>query len=328
MDFDYNRVYAGKVYTNKKGEVKPYKSTKSVLTNIKKIVDWCQEVDFSDAGAIRARIKQYPGWPCDKTCGDKMTDLATFIRILDITGLEKLGINPLDKPNVLKAYSSNAWDLVDNAPSTVARKEKRKRPEEADIWWDPEQHTEFVQNKIDRARELIQRGLANLSDDEKDELQQCILVIWYRYLPNIRVLQHTLKKSEYNDHSNFLVRYPLGRVVIIYNSHKMASVQGAVVHNVSEVEHNEMQEFIDVLFDMYPKSTHLFNHLSKRRPFTDAEFYKYIIKAHGDEIGARLLRVMEHSEFWDGIPSYNAVMEYITARGHSSIGRSMEYGRN
>ena len=207
MDFDYNKVYAGKTFTNKKGEVKTYKSTKSVLNNIKTIVEWCKEVDFSDAGAVLARIAQYPTWKSKKTRGDKMTDLATFIRILDESDLEKLRIDPLRRGDVLKAYSSTSWNEVLNVPSTQARLLKRKSPEEPEVWWDPEQHTEFVQNKIDRARELVAKGLSNLSDMEKDELQQCILVIWYKYMPNIRALQHTLKKNEYNEHSNFVVKY-------------------------------------------------------------------------------------------------------------------------
>ena len=330
MDFDYNKIFAGKTYT-KNGIVKPYKSTASVLKNYKTIVDWVKDVDCSNAGVVLARISQYPTWKSQKTRGDKLVDLGTVIRNLDDTDLQKLGIHPNNRGDVLQAYSSVSWNAVSNAPSTQARLHKKKTPQEAVVWWDADKHTEFVEERVQQARDLVKKGLVNLSDSEKDDLQQCILVIWYKYMPNIRALQHTLKKREYNDHCNFVIKHGQSndpQYVITYNDHKTDDIQGPVGHIVNGETKSIVQEFMEPLFDLYPVSTYLFNNIDKRRPFTDAEFYRYIVKAHGDDLGARILRVMEHSDLWKGIPSLNQVLNDIAERGHLSIGRSMSYARN
>ena len=330
MDFDYNKIFAGKTYT-KNGIVKNYKSTKAILKNYKTIVDWVKDIDCSDAGVVLARISQYPTWLSQKTRGDKMNELSTVIRNLDETDVQKLGINPNNRDDVLKAYSIASWNEVSNAPSTKARLHKKKTRQEEDVWWDADKHTEFVEDRVEQARDLVKKGLNNLSDSEKDELQQCILVIWYKYMPNIRALQHTLKKREYNDHCNFVIKHGQSndpRYFITYNDHKMCDIQGPVCHIVNGVNKSVVQGFMETLFELYPLSSYLFNNFDKRRPFTDAEFYRYIVKAHGDFLGARILRVMDHSDLWKGVPSLNEVLNDIAERGHLSIGRSMSYARN
>ena len=328
MSFDYNAVYAGKIDPKTK---KLYKSTAEHLNKVKAIVDWCIEgnVDFNDIVSVKARFAEHPGWKAETTRGQYLSMLSTFIRLLDTDDLQKLNIR--DHDAVLKTYCVNARQGVMEAPQTQNRILKRKRADEEKAW-NSQQHNDFVADRKKVAFEHLARGLDKSTDGQKQEFQECVLVVWCKELNNMHAVQHLILKNGYNDRSNFIVRQKVSPfyqppMYITYNDHKIEFYQGTVVQEISQTECPDLYKLVYALYDM-TALPHLFSDLKNNRAFADDDaFRRYLKKCHGNELGARLLRVMSRTDFHINGKSLREMAKSAHENGHPNIFTDMGYAK-
>jgi hypothetical protein len=331
MEFNYYEIFKGKTHI-KKGNPIPYKCDVETVRMYDAVFEHLLQgevPDFNDAGKVLSKLKEHHNWG-DLTAGKKLSALSTLIRCMNDEELGKLGIRPTKKEDVLKAYCDLTKGVIKNAPSTQNRKKQKLSKHEENIW-NKEQYDTYVEEKAKRGVSLIQKGTQNLSDNEKDELQQCALVLWYSRLKNVRALQHTIRKSGYSDYSNFIIKgYNRSPMVIIYNFHKLNQNTGIprpIPHIFTYDENPVLYELIEKLYELWPDSPYLFTDFKNRRNFEENAFRKYLCAAHGKEIGSRLLRVMQKTDFHQACPSLLEVEEECALTGQTDPKQSAAYVR-
>jgi len=334
MNFNYQQIYEGKTYI-KNGVSVAYKLDKYKISEYNHTLTWLSagNADYRDAGNVFRRLKENPSW--SKSSAKKLSSLSTLIKLLGAEDLAKMNITEAQKENVLNAYVQLAKAETLKTDCVVNRYNKRKSPSEEGMW-NKEEYEMFVQKKVDRAAELYQLGLENMTDIQKNEFQGCVLVLWYSVFRNIRALQGTIRKKNIDtDYNNYIqigddVATHKSPIVIIYNIHKANRVTGItdkIIHILEEEQNPVLFNFIKILSTMCDESSYLFNDFVNRRRFENIPFCKFLMTAHNGEVGARLLRVMQKTEFWETCPSLAEVEKELYETGQKRISESISYSR-
>lgn len=321
-EFDYKSIYAnarkpdGQYYKNQS------ESLKNIFWSIK------DGSDFNDVDDISNQIfedsKQHsrvrPVGFSDKTMGEKMSLLATFIKILPETDLKKLRIT--DREKLVKNLSGKYWKKVNlyhkqykenRAQGILTASQEEKRISISD-------YKTFVEKCRSELFTLLNNVV--MTTEDKELFMRLAVVVWLHDMPNIRSAIYSLHVGFHHAEINYLIESVYtGELILVYNKHKVASRYGTLIHIVDENEDKDMYTIILKLAQLSREDKHgsLWWDYEQDLPFSVERFRKFISAAHDPiGIGLSILRILDESEQLTNISKpLRSLQKDAARRGHT-----------
>lgn len=321
--FDYKKIFAHKKQFFNVGGL--YKTVPQSMDHvIRKLREKCNGNMDDPHVILRAASDTWDRWD------QVIQKFASFINVCDDEKvLRKLNINP--DPNQLKIM----WQILNDA--SVGKKVQitqktitDRKFEIQDLEWSISEYDNYCKNAVKKAHALCDQ--AYMSNDEKNNFIECLVVVMYRYSKNLRAIQNTIVTSRHG--ANHVVcpksldGVPL-KMYINYYEHKNAHHgTGPVVHEFCPIADKDLYRFLNKAIELskkHPEQELIIYNYVKTRSYSTKQFRELVLKAHGTVIGTRMLRILQITRNHQGaMPSYEELAKLAADCGHN-MKRDLQY---
>ena len=329
MMFDIKKVYGNQ---KEKSDGTTYKDNSSEIEKIFKYID--DDADFNDVDKMALMIrkntisKRCPDGYANKTLGDAISALGTFMSLLDEEQLKLLKIKDVDALASKRDGAKGTYHVKADLLCQQAKDERAsgKLTEKQEIIPSMEVYNAFVDKHVEIINEMLL--LVNIFNDEDliKKFYLSFLVIFHAYLPNMRSSPANLRVDMYDKNLNFVLDAPnVRQIVMVYNRHK--NKDGLIVHSIMDDE--LIYKAIIKLLEICRKNKcqYLFYNFDKDEPLSEDDYRRLVLKAHDElKVGLRLLRVLDESIELEGIGGLHDREINARKRGHSFI-QALHYAK-